>query len=69
MVIVNMEERAIAVFDNDGTKAELLRSKPWAPMLQRLRAGEEVNGLKFEYATQFFTVISDGSELAKAKLA
>lgn len=68
MVIVNMEERAIAVFDKDKTKAELLRG-PWAPLLQRLKSGETVGGFKFEYATQFFTVISDGSEVAKAKLA
>lgn len=56
------------MFDNDKTNAELLR-EPWAPLLERLKSGETVGGFRFEYATQFFTVISNGSEVAKAKLA
>ena len=76
MVIVNVEDRAIAVFDNSTgmerygmTKEELLKKKSWETMLKRLQNGEkEVGGFKLEYSTQFFTVISDGSELAKTKL-
>lgn len=76
MVIVNAEENAIAVFDNSTgierysmTKEELLNKKSWGPMLKILREGEEsVGGFKLEYQTKFFTVISDGSELAKTKL-
>lgn len=68
MVILNMKERAIAVFDEDKTKTELLR-EPWVPLLRRLKRGETVGDFQFEYVTWFFTVISDSSELAKAKLA
>lgn len=76
MVIVNTEDKAIAVFDNSTgierygmTKEELLNEKPWGTMLKLLRKGEkDVGGFKLEYSTKFFTVISDGSELAKTKL-